>query len=217
MVKDVEQNIDVFENDVDKYLQLFCEEQGIDDLRAMPQNVWTAALMYVGKNVFKGSKMLKRTTPPEKYAKSKHIEKHPELYNSNCNAYDLNILNNVCDIYIYMCMMYDKIPNQQGFVYLTGMSVDTVCRWKKDSDILSQGGSELFEKLYNAEEEALTSKAFSLRNPTGALAALNHKKGWREDGKLHVQQVEQKTAAELPRLDTVTQHVVTVEDKTNKI
>ena len=61
------------------------------------------------------------------------------------------------------------------------------------------------------------SKAFSLRNPTGALAALNHKKGWREDGKLHVQQIEQKTAAELPRLDTTPQHVAAVEDKNNKI
>ena len=71
----------------------------------------------------------------------------------------------------------------------------------------------MLQKIYTSEEEALTSKAFSLRNPTGALAALNHKKGWREDGKLHVQQVEQKTAAELPRLDTTPQDIVSIEDK----
>ena len=217
MIKDVEQNMDVFENDVDKYLQLFLEEQGIDDLRTMPQNVWTAALMYIQKHVFKNNKMLKMTTPPDGYRSNDYNNQYSNLNQSNCNAYDLEKVKHVCDIYIYECMLYDKIPTQQGFIYMTGITVDTICRWKKDSSVLSKAGSEFLQNLYDSEEEALMSKAFSLRNPTGALAALNHKKGWREDGKLHVQQVEQKTAAELPRLDTVPQHVVTVEDKNNKI
>ena len=59
MVKDVEQNIDVFENDVDKYLQLFLEEQDIEDMRSESQNVWSSALMYIQKHVFKNNKMLK--------------------------------------------------------------------------------------------------------------------------------------------------------------
>ena len=96
----------------------------------------------------------------------------------------------------------------------TGISTDTIKSWETNIESsLSKSRIAVLQKIYTSEEEALTSKAFSLRNPTGALAALNHKKGWREDGKLHVHQVEQKTAAELPRLDTVTQHVVAVEDK----
>ena len=217
MVKDVEQNIDVFENDVDKYLQLFLEEQGIEDMRSEPQNVWSSALMYIQKHVFKNNKMLKMTTPPAGYINNNYDNEHGNLNKSNCNAYDLKKVKHVCDIYIYECMLYDKIPTQQGFIYMTGITVDTICRWKKDSSVLSKAGSEFLQNLYDSEEEALMSKAFSLRNPTGALAALNHKKGWREDGKLHVQQVEQKTAAELPRLGTAPQHVVSVEDKNNKI
>lgn len=213
MVKDVEQNIDVFENDVDKYLQLFLEEQGIEDMRSESQNVWSSALMYIQKHVFKNNKMLKMTTPPAGYRSNDYDNQYSNLNQSNCNAYDLEKVKHVCDIYIYECMLYDKIPTQQGFVYMTGITADTICRWKKDSAVLSKSGSEFLQNLYDSEEEALMSKAFSLRNPTGALAALNHKKGWREDGKLHVQQVEQKTAAELPRLDTVPQDVAVIEDK----
>lgn len=213
MVKDVEQNIDVFENDVDKYLQLFLEEQGIEDMRNESQNVWSSALMYIQKHVFKNNKMLKMTTPPDGYINNNYNNEYSNLNKSNCNAYDLEKVKKVCDIYIYECMLYDKIPTQQGFIYMTGITVDTICRWKKDSSVLSKAGSEFLQNLYDSEEEALMSKAFSLRNPTGALAALNHKKGWREDGKLHVQQVEQKTAAELPRLDTAPQDVVAIESE----
>ena len=215
MVKDVEQDVDVFENDVDKYLQLFLEEQGIEDMRSEPQNVWSSALMYVQKHVFKNNKMLKMTTPPDGYRSNDYDNQYSNLNQSNCNAYDLEKVKHVCDIYIYECMLYDKIPTQQGLVYMTGITADTICRWKKDSNVLSRSGSEFLQNLYDSEEEALMSKALSLRNPTGALAALNHKKGWREDGKLHIQQVEQKTAAELPRLDTAPQHAAVIENKNN--
>lgn len=217
MVKDVEQDVDVFENDVDKYLQLFLEEQGIEDMRSEPQNVWSSALMYVQKHVFKNNKMLKMTTPPDGYRSNDYDNQYSNLNQSNCNAYDLEKVKHVCDIYIYECMLYDKIPTQQGLVYMTGITADTICRWKKDSNVLSRSGSEFLQNLYDSEEEALMSKALSLRNPTGALAALNHKKGWREDGKLHIQQVEQKTAAELPRLDTAPQHAAVIENKNNNI
>lgn len=216
MIKDVEQNMDVFENDVDKFLQLFIEEQGIEDMRSESQNVWSSALMYIQKHVFKNNKMLKMTTPPEGYINNNYNNEHSNLNKSNCNAYDLEKVKRVCDIYIYECMLYDKIPTQQGFIYMTGITVDTICRWKKDSSVLSKAGSEFLQNLYDSEEEALMSKAFSLRNPTGALAALNHKKGWREDGKLHVRQVEQKTAAELPRLGTAPQDIVAIGDGTTQ-
>lgn len=215
MVKDVDQDVDVFENDVDKYLQLFLDEQDIEDMRTESQNVWSSALMYIQKHVFKNNKMLKMTTPPDGYRSNDYDNQYSNLNQSNCNAYDLEKVKHVCDIYIYECMLYDKIPTQQGFVYMTGITADTICRWKKNSAVLSKSGSEFLQNLYDSEEEALMSKAFSLRNPTGALAALNHKKGWREDGKLHIWQVEQKTAAELPRLDTKPQDVVTIEDKNN--
>ena len=157
--------------------------------------------------------MLKMTTPPDGHRSNDYNNQYSNLNQSNCNAYDLDKVKHVCDIYIYEGMLYDKIPTQQGFIYMTGITADTICRWKKDSSVLSKSGSEFLQNLYDSEEEALMSKAFSLRNPTGALAALNHKKGWREDGKLHVQQVEQKTAAELPRLDTAPQDIVSIEDK----
>ena len=151
MIKDVEQNMDVFENDVDKYLQLFLEEQGIEDMRSEPQNVWSSALMYIQKHVFKNNKMLKMTTPPDGYINNNYDNEHGNLNKSNCNAYDLKKVKHVCDIYIYECMLYDKIPTQQGFIYMTGITVDTICRWKKDSSVLSKSGSEFLQNLYDSE------------------------------------------------------------------
>lgn len=117
--------------------------------------------------------------------------------------------------YIYISLFVnDKVPCKFGFCIFTGIKVDTLLSWERNIESsLSKSRMDILQKIYTSEEEALTSKAFSLKNPTGALAALNHKKGWREDGKLHIQQVEQKTAAELPRLDAIPQDVAVIEDK----
>lgn len=212
MVKDVGKDVDVFENDIDKYLQLFCEEQDIEDLRVVPLTVWNAALMYVCKHVFKNTKILKTTETPDSYKKNNNT--CVRFKESTCNAYDLKKVCDVADIYIYYCMLYDKNPNKQGFINLTGITWDTMCKWQKDNKILSQEGAEFLQNIEHAEEMALESKLYSLRNPTGALASLNHKHGWREDGKVHVPHIESKTAAELPRLDTP-QDIVAIENKSH--
>lgn len=36
-----------FENDIELYLQQFCEEQQIDNLRSVSQTVWNACLIYI--------------------------------------------------------------------------------------------------------------------------------------------------------------------------
>ena len=39
--------IDVFENDLDKYLHLFCSENDIDDMKKESQSVWNSCLRYI--------------------------------------------------------------------------------------------------------------------------------------------------------------------------
>ena len=174
--------------------------------------------MYIQKNFFNNRDFLKTSKPHPNYINNEYENQYSNLNKSTCNAYDLDKIECICDIYIYLCLLNDKVPCKFGFCMFTGISTDTIKSWETNIESsLSKSRIAVLQKIYTSEEEALTSKAFSLRNPTGALAALNHKKGWREDGKLHVQQVEQKTAAELPRLDTAPQDIVSIEDKSNKI
>lgn len=214
MVKDVLNNVDVFENSIEEYLNEFCNNNNIEDMKAEPQSVWNAALMFIQKNVFKNRDFLKTSKPHPNYINNEYTNQYSNLNKSTCNAYDLDKIECMCDIYIYLCLLNDKVPCKFGFCIFTGIKVDTLLSWERNIESsLSKSRMDILQKIYTSEEEALTSKAFSLRNPTGALAALNHKKGWREDGKLHIQQVEQKTADQLPRLDTAPQYIAAVEDK----
>ena len=43
-VQEQEQKIEVFENDIQMYLSMFCEENGIEDMKKESQSVWNSAL-----------------------------------------------------------------------------------------------------------------------------------------------------------------------------
>ena len=58
-VQDQEQTIEVFENDIQLYLSMFCEEQGIEDMKKESQAVWNGALRYIRRHVFNNKDLLK--------------------------------------------------------------------------------------------------------------------------------------------------------------
>ena len=59
-VEHTESTIEIFENDIDLYLHQFQDEQGIEDLRTVPQTVWNACLMYIQRHVFTDRSNLKQ-------------------------------------------------------------------------------------------------------------------------------------------------------------
>lgn len=58
-VQEQEQTAEVFENDIALYISMFCESQGIEDLKKESQNVWNGCLLYVYKHLFKDNNRLK--------------------------------------------------------------------------------------------------------------------------------------------------------------
>lgn len=83
--------LDVYENDFDMYLHLFCEENNIDDLKKESQSIWNACLYYIYSHVFKGTNQLKSTK----------LYDNP-LLKTNNNAYNYDLLLDIVDIYIYI-------------------------------------------------------------------------------------------------------------------
>ena len=193
-LEEMDQKVEVFENDIHLYLSMFCEEQGIEDMRTASQSVWNAALMYIKRHVFNTTDILKSHN---------NIINNNSIMGSNYNAYNYDLVNNVCDYYIYLCAVYDKEISLNGFSYLTGIDRETIRTWGNDRTKLSHKSLEIFKKLYDGREESLSAKlATANKNPVGILAILNRHYAWNLPG-VSKEQTSKRTlsASELPRLD----------------
>ena len=169
-VTDTQPSVDVFENDMQLYLSMFCEEQGIEDMKNESQSVWNAALMYIKRNVFNDSSVLKYNN---------NIINTNSIMDSNYNSYDYDKVNTVCDYYIYLCMMNNKEVSAIGFSLLTGIDRYTIATWRDDGTKLSAKSSDIGKKISDFREESLSNKlATGKQNPVGVIAILNRQFGW---------------------------------------
>ena len=179
-----ENTIDVFENDIDMYLQMFKEEQNIEDLRSIPQSVWNGCLMYICRHLFKGTDLLK--------SKARRTVEN-NIIASNFNAYDYELVNKIADYYIYLCSLYNKEVSIVGFSNLTGITTETIYIWGSNNnynnicnsvidnnlDKLGSSSFDIYKKLIEKREESLSNKlADGKQNPVGVIAMLNRHYGW---------------------------------------
>lgn len=185
---------EVFENDIVLYLRLFCEENHISDIKKESQSVWNGALRYIKKHVFPVNGILKS---------KQNIRISNNSISSNFNAYDYEKVNDVCDIYIDLCMVYDKEISLVGFSNLTGIHIDTLIEWGKDHKKLNSLGYEVSKKLYQFREESLSNKLISgKQNPVGILGVLNRHYQWNLPGVSREQTTSKRalSANDLPKL-----------------
>ena len=152
---------EIFESAIHEYLQEYIDTHNIEDMHREPQSRWNAALLYINKYYFK---------------------LHPEVLTTPgtvSNSYNLDAVNNVCDIYINLCYEYDKEISILGFSKLTGINQDTFYDWGNQSSRPSSSACEIYKKLSQEREESLSNMLISgKRNPVGLLGALNRHYGW---------------------------------------
>ena len=172
-VQGEENTIEVFENDIQMYLTMFCEENGIEDMTKEPQSRWNSCLRYIYKYVFKSNNNLLRQTD--------------NIYNINnpipstYNSYNYDTVLKILDIYIFdMCMRYDKEVSIIGFSTLTGIDESIIYDWGNgESGKLSSSSSKIYKKLSQFREESLSNKLVTgNKNPVGVIAVLNRQYGW---------------------------------------
>ena len=168
---ETQDGVEVFETDIDTYLHLFCEENGIEDLKKESQSVWNSCLYYIYKHVFKNNNILKDNTLMD--IPNNNIK-------SSCNRYNIDMCMKVLDIYIYdMCMKYDKEVSLIGYCTLTGINRQTVYDWSNGVHGSSAEGIDVFQKLKAFREESLSNKLVTgAKNPVGVIAVLNRQFGW---------------------------------------
>ena len=193
-VQDQEQTIEVFENDIQLYLSMFCEEQGIEDMRKESQSVWNGALRFIRKHVFNNRDVLKS-------------KDNINIYNNNIpstfNAYNYDTVNYICDIYIDLCFINDKEVSIIGFSNLTGIDTELIYNWGNENTKLSTTSFNVYKKLSQFREESLSNKLVTgNKNPVGVIAVLNRQYGWASPYTSDSnRQKTALTASELPKLD----------------
>ena len=194
-VHDQEQTIEVFENDIQLYLSMFCEENGIEEMKKESQSVWNGALRYIRRHVFNNKDVLKSKD---------NINIYNNNIPSNFNAYNYDTVNSVCDIYIDLCFIYDKEVSIIGFSNLTGIDQELIYNWGNEGTKLSSTSYQIYKKLNEFREESLSNKLVTGRqNPVGVLGVLNRHYAWNLPG-VSREQTEKRalTARDLPKLGT---------------
>lgn len=194
VVTDAGNTIEIFENDIDKYLKLFCDEQNINDLLQVPQSVWNGALRYIYIHVFKNNRELLK--------QNNNTTVDGNNIPSNYNAYDYNIILQLTEYYIYLCSIYNKEVSIIGFSNLSGIDTDTINEWGNNNIKLSSTSAVIYKKLVMMREESLANKlADGNKNPVGILAILNRHYQWNLPGvSKESAKVGALSAAELPKL-----------------
>lgn len=205
-VEHTESTIDVFENEIELYLQAFKDDNEIEDLRQISQSVWNSALRYIYKHVFKGNK--------DALKAHSNITVEGNSIPSTFNRYNYELINSIVDYYILeMCMKYDKEVSILGFSILTGIDNETINIWGNDSkgDKLSSSGFGIYKKLNVFREESLSNKlATGNKNPVGILAILNRHYQWNLPGVSKEQSKPQLSASELPKFGQIAQNQPTL-------
>ena len=169
-VQGTENTIEIFENDIQMYLTMFCEEQGIEDMKKESQSVWNSCLMYIQRNVFCNRDLLKQ---------SNNIYNSNSIMDSNYNMYNYDLLYDILEYYVYICNMYNKEISIMGFSKLTKIDTDTINSWGNNENKLSSKSSVIYKKLSQEREESLSNKlADGKQNPVGVIAILNRQYGW---------------------------------------
>ena len=195
-IEQPENIIDIFENDIDYYLNEFKEQQEIEDFKQVGQSVWNGALRYIYNHVFKNNNnLLKEQT-------NHNIDNN--IIPSNCNMYNYDLILEVLDYYIYnMCMVNNKEVSILGFSTLTGIDESIIYDWGNNVNKLSSTAPKIYKKLSQMREESLSNKlADGKQNPVGVIAMLNRHYGWNSPYASDANKGRKLTAAELPKLDT---------------
>lgn len=205
-VQDAGNTIEIFENDMQLYLSMFCEDNGIEDMVREPQSRWNACLTYIQRHVFNNKGLLKQ---------SNNIYNSNGIMDSTYNMYNYDLLYNILEYYIYLCNLYNKEISSMGYSKLIGISNEIISVWGNDNNKLSSKGFEIYKKLNQEREESLSNKlADGRQNPVGVIAVLNRQYGWASPYTSDSnRQKSALTAAELPKLSGNSTELVQIEQK----
>ena len=164
-----ENGAEIYEDKIKYFADEYINDlpEGEDSINNNP-SLFTGMIKYIYKHLFK----------PGKRDKVK--------YNSNTvlDTGNIDLLNNIWDIYTELCYKYNKRPTILNFSLLIGVSSDTIDTWRRGeyrtgSDGASSVYSDSVKKWLKECESSLVDGATE-RNSVGCIFALKANYGYTE-------------------------------------
>lgn len=168
-------------------IQLFCDSNGVEDMRKAPADVWAACCIAIGY-----------------YIKRNRIAKDNDKSHNQNNPY---IVDSLIDLYGELCSLYSKPPLIYDFCKFAGVSYEYVTGEnyiKGNKPGLTSERMEMNKKLKHMQEAGLTRRlADGRQNPTGSIFILKNLHGWRDERSVeHIQGAASVPIGDLPKFNT---------------
>lgn len=108
------ENINIYDDDIDFYLQEYCNRYGFDEYK-LTYRQWSGALRYIYNNTFKKDNSM--------------------LFDSDISnkQYNLDVINKLVDRYLYICDIHNQEISILGFEKLSGISDTIIYQWNNDT------------------------------------------------------------------------------------
>ncbi len=164
-----ENGIEVYEHDIkyyaDEYISQLPEKE--DSINNNP-SLFTGMIKYIYKHLFK----------PGKKDKVKYNA------NTNLDTGDIELLNNIWEVYTELCYKYNKRPTILNFSLLIGIDNRTIDTWRRGEFRAGEDGASSAHsrtvKKWLAECESSLVDGATERNSVGCIFALKANYGYTE-------------------------------------
>lgn len=169
-------DINLYFKYIDNIIHQQCIENGID-INSINSANFKFILSYIGDVIYKNNYMLVKC-------------------NNNICKYDVNKVAIAFKVLVRLCYKYGVDISKQSLALFIGCSVDVIYSWLKDDSI------DFPKMIDNIREDILSSILLDpKRNPTSALAMLNHLYNWTSPlATRHENNVERISAKNMPKL-----------------
>lgn len=199
-VEDAPKDRAYFENHIAEAVRAFYYEnfnaETTEQIAKCSQNSFISALQYARRCCIQREDLLD-------YIPHKITE-----YNTVLNeAYSPEKVGLVCECFLSLCFLYDKVPSIYAFAVLTGIERGTLQEWVEREKVRLQRREHTPKKsildIKAAREQSLSNLALSGGKPAiGAIAHLNNEL-WKESIPEQPKQGQGVTVEELPVFDPV--------------
>lgn len=107
-------NINRIKEEYKKALNYFCIESEVENIKTESQNIYSAFCMFAGQQVFINDFFVVGTK-------------------NNKYIYDLFLIDEVANFYIFFCSLYNKIPSLIDFSYFINIDYNIINGWRTDT------------------------------------------------------------------------------------
>lgn len=151
--------IEIYKNEIELEIALQLEKLNISEPDKITHSQFNYILSKVGKTVFKDRSKLKINNNT-----------------NNSNYYNFDILNNLYNIYIDYCYIYNKVPSIDSFSLLCNIDTNVFNNMKYEKTNSIQYA--FYEKMTRNREAALKNKCLDSNNILGTITIGNTELNW---------------------------------------